>query len=79
MMGVEEQIAELGVAADHADVIRTLLSRRSLETACEGGYISVRPPERHIGAFFNKRYVDVATRPEESANLARPVRRQPPT
>lgn len=69
-MTVEEQIAELGLAPDHAEVLLRLVSRRSLETAREAGYISLRPQERHIAAYFNKRFLDIATPPEESAGAA---------
>jgi len=63
---LDEQIADLGLPSDLADALRGVVMARSVETNREAGYISVRPSGRHIAAYFNKKFVDIAVEPTTS-------------
>lgn len=69
-MTLEDQIEDLGVDDALADVLREVAAQRAVEIGAEAGYLSVRPSHRHIGAYFTKKYVDVAVQPERSAAVA---------
>lgn len=67
VMQLDQQISELPLPSDLAALLRRVVQGRTVETAREAGYISLRPVDRHIAAYFNRGFVDVAVRPEESS------------
>lgn len=68
-MILDEQILDLDLASDLADALRAVVASRNAETNRESGYISVRPTGRHIAAYFNRRFVDIAVTPDSSQGL----------
>lgn len=68
-MNLDEQIADLGLVSGLADALRAVVVARNAEANRESGYISVRPSGRHIAAYFNRRFVDVAVPPDRSQTL----------
>lgn len=69
-MNLEEQIANLNPEAFVADLLRAVCSARGVETAREASYIGVRPQDRNVAAYFNRRFVDIAVDPSDSAAAA---------
>lgn len=65
-MTLEEQISDLGLPDGLADILRGVAASRNVETSRQAGYISVRPPNRRIAAYFNKKFVDIAVEPATS-------------
>lgn len=69
-MDIDEQIDEFGMDSDHAAALRTVIGLYAPEVDVQPGYISVRPPGRHIAAFFNRRRVDVVVDPMKAERVA---------
>ncbi|MBF4766631.1 hypothetical protein ISU10_02480 [Nocardioides agariphilus] len=68
-MNLEEQIADLDPAPQLAALLRDVTAQRTVETARESGYISIRPPDRSIAAYVNRQHVDIAVDPAASAGV----------
>ena len=69
-MTLDDQIADLGMTGELADVLTRVLKERAVETGREAGYVSIRPTGRHIAAYFNRKFVDVAVDPHTSREIA---------
>lgn len=65
-----EQLQHAGLPSAYGALLTAVAAERPVELAAECTYVSVRPPDRHIGAFLNKKYVDVAVAPDRSAGAA---------
>jgi len=69
-MDISEQIDEFGMASGHAAALRAVIGRYAPEVDVQPRYISVRPPGRHIAAYFNKTFVDVVVDPLKANAVA---------
>jgi hypothetical protein len=71
-MDISEQIDEFRMDSRHAAALRAVIGRYApvVDVVDEHGYISVRPPDRHIAAYFNRGFVDVVVDPLKADAVA---------
>lgn len=69
-MDINEQIDGFGMESEHAAALRTVAERYAPDLDVQPGYISVRPPGRHIAAYFNRTFVDVVVDPLKADGVA---------
>ena len=69
-MDINEQIDEFGMDPEHAAALRTVFGQYAPDVDVQPGYISVRPPGRHIAAYFNRTFVDVVVDPMKADGVA---------
>lgn len=69
-MSINEQIDRFGMVPDLAAALREVIAQHGPEVDFQPGYISVRPAERYIAAYFNKSHVDIAVNPHKADSLS---------
>lgn len=69
-MDISEQIDEFEMGSERAAALRAVLGRYAPDVDFQPGYVSVRPPGRHIAAYFNRTFVDVVVDPLKANAVA---------
>lgn len=69
-MDFREQLDGFGMDPELAAALRAVVGLYAPEADVQPGYISVRPPGRHIAAYFNRRFVDIVVEPLKADDVA---------
>lgn len=69
-MDINEQIDDFGMDSEHAAALRIVVGMYAPDVDVQPGYISVRPPGRHIAAYFNRTFADVVVEPLKAGAVA---------
>jgi len=69
-MEISEQVDEFGLNSEHAAAFRAVVEQYAPDVDVQPGYISVRPHDRHIAAYFNRTFVDVVVDPLKADAVA---------
>lgn len=69
-MDTSGQIDGFGMDSGQAAALRSLIGQYAPDVDVQPGYVSVRPPGRHIAAYFNKAFVDVVVDPLKADAVA---------
>ena len=69
-MSLMSQISGLGLANDLARALVAVVRKHGPEVDLQSGYISVRPAEGHIAAYFNRNFVDIVVDPSKADGIA---------